>query len=461
MFLKTKIFISERIFLLRIIDLMFLYLGLVFCNHFLGFTYIDLFQSFINKDILTLFVYYFITAQVFQMYDLVDASSRFKTVKNLFVVTLTTCLTYLYTPILTPMLPKNRIEILLFFLCVFFSVFIWRNIYIFTIAKKRFYKNALLICGDDQILESLFDNIYFHSRDNYITGYVKEMKTEGFEGFIDVQNTDLNQVIKQNKIKDLIVSLKGFSNHNAEQLNKKLVQYYAEGITIHSYEDYIEKITFCVPEKHLSDSFYKYFSFSENHQNRLYLFSMRLFDILASILGLLFMITIIPFVLIGNIVGSRGRLFYIQDRVGVEGRCFSIVKFRSMVTTAEVHGEQWASMDDKRITPFGKFLRKTRLDEIPQFWNVLKGEMSLIGPRPERPGFVKELEEKIPLYAIRHSIKPGLTGWAQVMYPYAESFDQQNKKLRYDLYYIKKRGWFIDFKILIKTINTVLYFKGQ
>lgn len=132
-----------------------------------------------------------------------------------------------------------------------------------------------------------------------------------------------------------------------------------------------------------------------------------------------------------------------------------------MVMSAEKNGAQWAVKNDARITKFGKFLRKTRIDEIPQFWNVLKGDMSLIGPRPERPEFVSELEKQIPLYAIRHVIKPGLTGWAQVMYPYASSIEEQKKKLRYDLYYIKKRGLFMDFKIVIKTMNTVLYFKGQ
>lgn len=173
------------------------------------------------------------------------------------------------------------------------------------------------------------------------------------------------------------------------------------------------------------------------------------------------MLFLIPFVFIGNLIWSRGSLFYKQERVGAKGELFKIIKFRSMVTKAEQNGAQWAVKNDARITPFGKFLRKMRIDEIPQFWNILKGEMSMIGPRPERPEFVKELEQQIPLYAIRHVIKPGLTGWAQVMYPYAATIEEQKKKLRYDLYYIKKRSLFLDFKIVIKTINTVLYFKGQ
>jgi lipopolysaccharide/colanic/teichoic acid biosynthesis glycosyltransferase len=132
-----------------------------------------------------------------------------------------------------------------------------------------------------------------------------------------------------------------------------------------------------------------------------------------------------------------------------------------MVKNAEANGAVWATKNDTRITKFGKFLRKTRLDELPQFFNILKGDMSLIGPRPERPEFVKDLEEQIPFYAIRHVVRPGLTGWAQVNYPYANTIEEQETKLRYDLFYIKERSSFLDFKILIKTITTVLYFRGQ
>ena len=122
--------------------------------------------------------------------------------------------------------------------------------------------------------------------------------------------------------------------------------------------------------------------------------------------------------IIGNLLANRGRLFYYQDRVGKKGKAFSIIKLRTMVSNAETDGAIWANKNDSRITSFGKFLRKTRLDEMPQFFNILRGEMSLIGPRIERPEFVNKLEKELPFYAIRHAIKTGLTGWAQVMYPY-------------------------------------------
>ena len=131
-----------------------------------------------------------------------------------------------------------------------------------------------------------------------------------------------------------------------------------------------------------------------------------------------------------------------------------------MIKNAENGEAVWAVKDDARVTKFGKFLRRTRLDEVPQFINIFKGDMSIIGPRPERPEFVEELSENFPFYTIRNVIKPGLTGWAQVEYPYASTKQEQYIKLRYDLYYIKERSLLMDFKIIIKTVSTVLFFRG-
>ena len=161
-----------------------------------------------------------------------------------------------------------------------------------------------------------------------------------------------------------------------------------------------------------------------------------------------------------NLFFNKGPLFYSQKRVGKNGMVFKIYKLRTMIVGAEKGLPLWATKDDLRITPFGKILRKTRIDELPQFYNVLVGDMNVIGPRPERPEFVSMLEEKIPFYSLRHIIKPGLTGWAQVEYPYANTVEDQEMKLRYDLYYLKERNLLLDFKIVLKTINTVLFYKG-
>lgn len=232
-------------------------------------------------------------------------------------------------------------------------------------------------------------------------------------------------------------------------------------LLIKSYETFYQEITDRVPKEYLDHKFYKNINLSKNLDNKLYLFIHRFLDVVFAIIGLIFILPLLPLIFLINIIANRGSLFYSQERVGKKGQTFKIYKLRSMVPNAEKNGAEYAKKNDNRITTFGRFLRNTRLDEAPQFFNILIGDMSLIGPRPERPEFVKDLEEKLPFYAIRHVVKPGLTGWAQVRYPYAGTIEEQETKLRYDLYYIKERNLFLDFKIIIKTITTVLFFKGQ
>ena len=222
-----------------------------------------------------------------------------------------------------------------------------------------------------------------------------------------------------------------------------------------------EEKTHRIPVQYLEKDFYKFFSFSRRNDSKFYLVFHRLFDILVSLLGILLGFLLLPFILIGNFLGNRGQLMYRQERVGKHGKSFEILKFRTMCCDAEANGAQWAQKNDTRVTRFGRFLRRSRLDEIPQFYNILKGEMSLIGPRPERPVFVKELSEMIHYYDTRHVIKPGLTGWAQVMADYGNSHGDSLDKLQFDLYYIKHRNIFLDITILTKTLSTIIFFRGQ
>ena len=158
---------------------------------------------------------------------------------------------------------------------------------------------------------------------------------------------------------------------------------------------------------------------------------------------------------------SKGAILYRQERVGLQGRTFNVIKFRSMYVDAEKDGTpRWATVGDPRITRVGKWIRKTRIDELPQLFSVLKGDMSLVGPRPERPFFVEKLIQEIPFYAARHSVKPGLTGWAQVRYHYGSSVEDTQQKLQYDLYYVKNNSWFMDLVILFETVGVVLTGKG-
>ena len=185
----------------------------------------------------------------------------------------------------------------------------------------------------------------------------------------------------------------------------------------------------------------------------------RLLDIILSLIGLVIFspVMLVVAVLVRKKLGKP--VIFAQLRPGLNEKIFKMYKFRTMTDERDSNGTLLS--DEKRLTPFGKFLRSSSLDELPELFNVLKGEMAIIGPRPERPVFVDQIAASIPLYQTRHVIKPGLTGWAQVNYPYGSNLEDSLMKLRYDLYYIKHRSLFLDVNIVVKTLSTVLFFRGQ
>jgi exopolysaccharide biosynthesis polyprenyl glycosylphosphotransferase len=187
----------------------------------------------------------------------------------------------------------------------------------------------------------------------------------------------------------------------------------------------------------------------------------RLMDVVLGLAGLIVFLLVLPVVALAIRLDSPGTIFYRQIRCGRAGKPFSIIKFRTMYSDAEQDGRpRWATQNDDRITRVGRFLRKTRLDEVPQVINVLRGEMSVIGPRPERPEFVKELQQAIPFYRTRLIVKPGLTGWAQIYYPYGNTVEDALNKLQYDFYYLRHWSVWLDLYILFQTIAVMLKFKG-
>ena len=300
---------------------------------------------------------------------------------------------------------------------------------------------------------------------NYkIVGFINSERVQDdtikYTGIKEYKANNLLQVIYKEKISELLVAIYN-PNTITPDLYNSLINLLERGFVIREYSQVYESIMHRVPIQYIGRDFYKYFPFSRSNQNRLYLMFSRILDIITSIIGLLFLLIVLPLVILGNLIANRGPLLYRQDRIGKNGEIFQIVKLRTMITDAEKNGAQWAEKKDVRVTNFGRILRNTRLDEIPQFWNVLKGEMALIGPRPERPYFVSELSDAIPFYETRHIIKPGLTGWAQVKMRYGFTFDDSVKKLQYDLFYIKRRSFFLDLNIIIKTVSTVLYYRGQ
>ncbi|MGR8919092.1 MAG: TIGR03013 family XrtA/PEP-CTERM system glycosyltransferase, partial [Gammaproteobacteria bacterium] len=187
----------------------------------------------------------------------------------------------------------------------------------------------------------------------------------------------------------------------------------------------------------------------------------RVLDVLVSALMIVATLPVMLVTAAAIYLESGGPVLYRQERVGRRGKVFTLLKFRSMRQDAEAGGAVWASQNDARVTRVGEFIRKTRIDELPQLFNVLRGDMSFVGPRPERPQFVAELAEAIPYYDLRHHVKPGITGWAQVLYPYGASINDAREKLQYDLYYLKNYSLFLDINIVLQTIQVILWRKGS
>jgi lipopolysaccharide/colanic/teichoic acid biosynthesis glycosyltransferase len=202
------------------------------------------------------------------------------------------------------------------------------------------------------------------------------------------------------------------------------------------------------------------FDIREVHHSR-YGRLKRLLDITAALPGCVLLVLVVPFVVVGNAIANRGPLFYAQPRVGVHGREFSILKFRTMRSADGVLANEWTSEDDPRITRFGGLLRRTHLDELPQVWNIVRGDLSIVGPRPEQPQYVAELRQKLPYYSLRHLVRPGLTGWAQVKYGYAGNERDALEKLQYEFFYLGHQSLTFDVRVMGRTIRSVLRSDGR
>jgi lipopolysaccharide/colanic/teichoic acid biosynthesis glycosyltransferase len=200
------------------------------------------------------------------------------------------------------------------------------------------------------------------------------------------------------------------------------------------------------------------FDIGEVHRTR-YGRLKRIVDVAAGLAGIAVALVVTPIVVVGNRFGNRGPLIYRQPRVGKNGKVFSILKFRTMSPDGRI--TDWTSTDDPRVTPFGRWLRRTHLDELPQSLNILRGDLSIVGPRPEQPKYVTELSEKIPFYNLRHLVRPGLTGWAQVKYPYGSTEADAMQKLQYEFYYLRHQGLALDARILGRTLRTVIGREGR
>lgn len=267
---------------------------------------------------------------------------------------------------------------------------------------------------------------------------------------------NLTRYVENLGVSEVVLALE--ERRNALPL-KDLLRIKTTGVHVNDFSSFMERETGRVDLDTVNPS-WLIFSDGFSSGRALSGVAKRLFDIAASLLLLVFTLPVIVLFALLVKIDSKGPAFFRQTRVGLYGQPFNLIKLRSMRTDAEAGGAQFAQKNDPRVTRIGRIIRKLRIDELPQAWSVLKGEMSFVGPRPERPEFVADLEEQLPYYAERHMVKPGITGWAQINYPYGASLDDSRQKLEYDLYYAKNYTPFLDLLILLQTLRVVLWHEG-
>src|SRR5690606_1535509 len=267
---------------------------------------------------------------------------------------------------------------------------------------------------------------------------------------------DLSRFVSQLRASEVVLALE--ERRNALPL-KDLLRVKTAGVHVNDFSSFMERETGRVDLDTLNPS-WLIFSDGFSSGRALSGFAKRVFDVAAS--GLLLLLTFPVIALFALLVkiDSPGPAFFRQTRIGLYGEPFTVLKLRSMRLDAEAGGAKWAEKDDPRITRIGCLIRKVRIDELPQVWTVLRGQMSFVGPRPEVPRFVEDLEQQLPYYAERHMVKPGITGWAQINYPYGASIEDARCKLEYDLYYAKNYTPFLDLLILLQTLRVVIWPEG-
>jgi len=339
------------------------------------------------------------------------------------------------------------------------SILAWRLVFNhFT--RLRSFGERVLIVGTDTTAQTIARQIQAQDDFGYdIVGFIDEdqsrVMVEVGDWRVVGTSDDIERVIERHAVDRLII---GMSDRRGRLPVRALLRCKLRGIRVEDVNTVYERLTGKLLVEDLRPS---WLIFSDDYcASRWTRRSKRLFDVLLALVGL---VLALPFMLLTAIavsLESGWPVLYRQERVGENGRVFTLNKFRSMRKDAEQGTPIWARAEDDRVTRVGRFIRKTRLDELPQLWNVVRGDMSFVGPRPERPFFVDQLAEQVPFYEQRHAVKPGITGWAQVKYRYGASFEDSLEKLRYDLYYVKHLSIPFDLTILFDTVKVVLFAKG-
>jgi exopolysaccharide biosynthesis polyprenyl glycosylphosphotransferase len=325
-------------------------------------------------------------------------------------------------------------------------------------------RRRVLILGAGRAGTTLHRTILREHSDHYhVVGFIDDDPGKHFSTVDTVPvlggHDQLTRLAQTYRVDDIIVAI---SAGLEDRLFQAIIDCHERGVNVTPMPLLYERLTGKIAVEHIGSQWYTALPLQRHAASSFFDVIKRINDILFGLIGGLVFVLLCPWIALAIRLDSPGPVFYLQERAGIHGRRFWVRKFRSMVQNAEGDGKaQWAIKNDQRITRVGKFLRKTRLDELPQVINVLRGEMSLVGPRPERPQFIDQLQHQIPFYRTRLAIKPGLTGWAQVNYGYGSTVEDALIKLQYDLYYIKHQAPWLDLLIMLRTIGVVLRMKGQ
>ncbi|MER3426461.1 MAG: sugar transferase [Thermoleophilia bacterium] len=369
---------------------------------------------------------------------------------------------YLLIPYLTPPLPSSRSPLFAFLLLSAASLLAARGLYTLLLAPSAPPRRVLIV-GAGWAGRTIAEALAQEGRSLYtVLGFLdddptKQGTTVGGWSVLGDRHA-LPDVIRRHHVDTVVAAITW--NPDAEWV-RILMDALEQGVEVIPMSVLYEQLTGRVPVEHVGDDWHVALPIQHPLTRPLNRALKRAFDVVAATLGLLVLAPFVPLIALAIYLDSPGPIFYTQERVGRGGRIFKVYKFRTMIPNAEQGQAVWAQENDPRVTRVGRLLRKTHIDEFPQFLNILKGEMSAVGPRPERPEFVEELAREIPFYRVRHAVKPGMAGWALVRYGYAASKEDALLRLQYDLYYIKHWSLWLDLVILLKTVLDAITLRGR
>jgi len=395
--------------------------------------------------------------------DLYDLNITLSTYDILFSVIFTTGFIFIFIGMFSIIIPSLGIGGRMYYLSgafIFLFLLLWRTV-LEVYINKNAPSNNILIFGTGKIADEVAELIGNSRRLGFnFLGFIENRSHQAAASQSDsniYDFHDLGTIIHRESVTTIVVAP---MDRRRNLPIREMLELKVGGLQVIEWPAFYEKMSGKIPVQNLPPS---YFVFSDGFQNQ-YLFKLlsAASSFLVAVLGIILLAPVFLVVPVLIKLDSRGPVFYYQTRVGIHNRIFRLFKFRTMIEDAEKEtGAVWADSEDSRITRVGKYLRKYRVDEIPQLINVLKGDMNLVGPRPERPEFVRILEKELPYYKIRHSIRPGVTGWAQVKFSYCGTIEESKEKLEYDLFYIKNKTFKLDLYIIFKTVKALLLARGS